>query len=101
MTCIQTQPCLNPQEDAMAGFDPQKLSRTKATARYLSCFIFLLFSLLRCVLRDEYSCCPELCFALNSISGLHIPIRASTLSRGKILSTREDSSRVPVTLQHT
>jgi hypothetical protein len=40
MTCVQTQPCVSPQQDTKAGFDPQKLTRTKATARYIV-FIFL------------------------------------------------------------
>jgi len=49
MICVQNAPCVNLQPDAMAGFDPQDLSRTKAAAaRYI--VFFYAFALL--FLRD-------------------------------------------------
>ena len=52
MTCVQTRPCLNPPQDTMAGFSPEKLprTRTKATARYIV-FIYLFFAALFCKTR--------------------------------------------------
>jgi hypothetical protein len=79
MTCVQTQPCVSPQQDTMAGFDPQKLTRTKATARYIV-FIFL-FVFCVALSGKTRTCCVELCFLLYSIRASIPHIRASTILR--------------------
>ena len=69
MTCVQTQ-CVTVQPSAMAGFEPQKLPRTKAAARYICFFIHACFA---AVCKIRKSCCSGSMFSFCHNATSNIP----------------------------
>jgi hypothetical protein len=73
MTCVTTQTCVNLQPDTMAGIHPQKLSRTKAAARYIvisisaRVFCYVAF----CFARAKNHVVRNKCFPFTSSTQLH------------------------------
>jgi len=82
MTCVQTQSVVTLPVETMAGFDPQKRTRTKAAARYiLFPLLNLLFSSRRNIMLSErlFSFFPATS-ATNPLSRSRIPLQTPGFS---------------------